>query len=60
MKNMNNNEELNKITVENNGETGTFTYSKELEETLMKHHGIVASDVLKDAAKWAMDMNRKE
>ena len=53
---MNNNEELKKITVENNGETKTFTYSKELEETLMKHQRIVASYVLKDAVKWAMKM----
>ena len=56
---MNNNEDIKKITVENNDETRAFTYSKELEETLMNHHGIVAADVLKDAAKWVIEMERK-
>lgn len=57
---MSNNEELKKVTVENNGETRTFTYSKEIEEALMKYHGLNAADELKNAALYELKREQAE
>lgn len=57
--NNNNNEELKKATVEHNGKTKTFTYSKEVEETLMKQHGFSPEFIMnemKNAGKMVMEM----
>lgn len=59
---MNTNETKRKATVDFGKKTATATWSKQLEDDLMKYHGLNAADEIKEAIKHQMktELTRNE